>query len=111
VPFLRGCEFPKSLAITSPEGGGLLIPMEVVLRGCGNSGSEGGKEGGSLLVPSSPTLPLYPELTKSKPFIKNGCPSEDRVERELTFAGWTDGPPPGGLTNQRGEVRGVCIRQ
>ena len=37
--------------------------MEVVLRGCGNSGSEGGKEGGSLLVPSSPTLPLYPEYT------------------------------------------------
>jgi hypothetical protein len=69
--------------------------MEVVLRGCGNSGSEGGKEGGSLLVPSSPTLPLYPEYTDKANPLPNECFPDSRV--------WmTDGPPPGGLTKKKG---------
>ena len=45
--------------------------MEVVLRGCGNSGSLGGKEGG---LPFKYPLPqryhCTLRLTKSKPFTK-----------------------------------------
>ena len=61
------------------------------------------KEGGNLSTPFFPKEFTVPRSTKSKPLSK-------WVNLGRTRVWMTDGPPPGGLTNQRGE-RGVCIRQ
>ena len=51
--------------MTAPEKGCLLLPVEVVLHGCGNSGSEGGKEGGSPLSSPFPNETTYPKYTNN----------------------------------------------
>jgi len=87
----------KPLATTTPERRCLLLPREVVLLGCGNSGNGGKRRGGVFLF-------LFPSATVSRLTVSR----QPTVNPEERVRVWTDGPPPGGSTQK---VEETYIRQ